>query len=56
MTLETLTDKVKTGSNRSKIPILYFTQLMGLSFGIEPKKLGLHKNLVSPETVINSIG
>jgi len=56
MTLETLTNKVKTGPNRPKIPILYFTQLMGLSFGIEPKKLGLHKNLISPEAVINSIG
>ncbi len=54
MTLETLTNKVKTGPKR-KIPILYFTQLMGLSFGIEPKKLGLHKNLVSPEAVINAI-
>lgn len=56
MTLETLTNKVKTGPDKRKIPILYFTQLMGLSFGIEPKKLGLHKNLVSPETVINLIG
>jgi heterodisulfide reductase subunit B len=55
MTLETLTGKVKTGPDKREIPILYFTQLMGLSFGIEPKKLGLHKNLVSPEAVINSI-
>ncbi len=56
MTLETLTSKVKTNSNGRNIPILYFTQLMGLSFGIEPKKLGLHKNLVSPEPVIKIIG
>lgn len=56
MTLETLTNKVKTDANGQKIPILFFTQLMGLSFGIEPKKLGLNKNLVSPEPVINSIG
>jgi heterodisulfide reductase subunit B len=56
MTLETLTNKVKTGPNGHKIPVLYFTQLIGLSFGVEPKKLGLHKNLVSPEAVINSIG
>lgn len=55
MTLESLTNKVKTGSNGRKIPVLYFTQLMGLSFGIEPKKLGLHKNLVSPEPVISLI-
>ncbi len=56
MTLETLTGKVKTGQNHHKIPILYFTQLIGLSFGIEPKKLGLNKNLVSPEVVVNIIG
>lgn len=55
MTLETLTNKVKTGPEKREIPVLYFTQLMGLSLGIEPKKLGLHKNLVSPEIVVNSI-
>ncbi len=55
MTLETLTDKVKTRMNRHKIPVLYFPQLMGLTFGIEPKKLGLQRNLVSPESVINAI-
>lgn len=54
MTLETLTDKVKTSSGR-KIPILFFTQLMGLSFGIEPAELGLHKNLVSPREIIDFI-
>lgn len=56
MTLETVSQKANISPNGDKIPILYFTQLMGLSFGIEPKKLGLHKNLVSPETVIKSIG
>lgn len=55
MTLETLTSKVKIDSDKRKIPILYFTQLMGLTFGIEPKKLGLHKNLVSPDKVIKQI-
>ncbi len=29
------------------IPILYFTQLMGLAFGIEPHKLGIDKHFVS---------
>ncbi len=53
MTLETLTGKVKTDGR--KIPVLYFTQLIGLSFGIEPAKLGLSKNLVSPKAVINTI-
>ena len=30
------------------LPILYFTQLMGLAFGIDKKELGLNKNIVSP--------
>ena len=28
------------------LPIVYFTQLMGLAFGIDPKALGLHRNFV----------
>ncbi len=40
------------------IPILYFSQLLGLALGIKPKKLGLDKIIVSPtkllRTVINS--
>jgi heterodisulfide reductase subunit B len=30
------------------IPILYFTQLMGLAFGLSPKELGLDKHFVQP--------
>lgn len=30
------------------IPILYFTQLMGLAFGLAPEELGLDKHFVSP--------
>jgi heterodisulfide reductase subunit B2 len=29
-----------------QIPIVYFTQLMGLAFGVEPKRLGLSRSLV----------
>lgn len=38
------------------MPVLYFTQLMGLAFGIEPKRLGLDKNLVSVNKLLKSIG
>ncbi len=31
------------------LPILHFTQLMGLAFGLNPKELGLEKNCVSPQ-------
>lgn len=53
MTLETLTSKVKTDGR--KIPVLFFTQLLGLAFGIEPDKLGLGKNMISPKEVIAAI-
>ncbi len=32
-----------------KIPIFYFTQLMGLALGIEAKDLGIHKHLTEAE-------
>ena len=53
MTLETLSNKVK--ANGRKIPVLFFTQLIGLSFGIEPGKLGLNRNLISSKAVVDSV-
>ena len=35
-----------------KIPILFFTQLMGVAFGIDSKALGLQENIVPPEKVL----
>lgn len=35
--------------SRLELPILYFTQAMGLAFGLEPEALGLHRHLVSPQ-------
>lgn len=37
------------------IPILYFTQLVGLALGIKPKELGLDKNIVSTKKIVESI-
>ena len=34
------------------IPILFLTQLMGMAFGIEPRALGLDRNVVSPGKVL----
>ncbi len=34
------------------IPILYFTQVVGLALGIEPEKLGLNKHIVSPMSLL----
>jgi heterodisulfide reductase subunit B len=35
------------------IPVLYFTQLMGLALGIRPKLLGIGKEVVSPAAVLS---
>jgi len=37
------------------MPVLYFTQLMGIAFGINPKKLALHKNCVSPKILLKQL-
>ncbi|MBI4286147.1 MAG: hypothetical protein HY670_09695, partial [Chloroflexi bacterium] len=38
------------------LPILYFTQMMGLAFGLEPKTLGFGKEIVSAEAALSKIG
>jgi len=45
-------DIEKASGNSYQMPILFFTQLLGLAFGIPPKKLGLNKHLTNPEQVI----
>lgn len=39
-----------------KIPILYFTQMMGLAFGIAPGKLGFGKEFVDARPALAKIG
>ena len=36
------------------LPVLYFSQLIGLALGIEPKQLGLQRNCVSPRKIYPS--
>jgi heterodisulfide reductase subunit B len=38
------------------MPILFFTQLMGLAFGIDPTELGFGLELVSAKNVLESLG
>lgn len=38
------------------LPILYFTQLMGVAFGLNPKELALNKNAVSPKRLLQRLG
>jgi heterodisulfide reductase subunit B len=37
------------------MPVLYFSQLLGLALGIEPKKLGLGKNIVSTKEIVGKV-
>jgi heterodisulfide reductase subunit B len=39
-----------------KMPIIFFTQLIGLAFGYEPKELGFGLELVSAKEALNKIG
>jgi heterodisulfide reductase subunit B2 len=38
-----------------EMPIMYISQLLGLSLGISPKKLGMNKCIVSPKPVIEFV-
>lgn len=38
------------------LPIVYFTQLMGLAFGLSYKELGLQRHLASPKAMLQSKG
>jgi heterodisulfide reductase subunit B len=49
-------DIEKATGERYGMPILYITQLLGLSLGISPEKLGLNRLMVSPSPVLKAIG
>lgn len=38
------------------LPILYFTQLVGIAFGLNSKELALNKNCVSPSKLLQRLG
>jgi heterodisulfide reductase subunit B2 len=42
-----------TGSS-FKIPVLYFSQIMGLAYGCSPKELGMDKLIVSADDLVSS--
>lgn len=37
------------------LPVLYIPQLIGLAFGLSPKELGLHRNIVSPNKILEKL-
>jgi heterodisulfide reductase subunit B len=38
-----------------RIPVLYFTQLMGLAFGVDNRRLGLEKLCVSAQPLLDKL-
>lgn len=52
--LDAYHDQIEKSWGPAHISTVYFTQLMGLAFGMEPRQLGLHRNFVPmkplPET------
>jgi heterodisulfide reductase subunit B len=49
-------DMEKAYDIESQMPILYFTQLMGYSFGISPKELLVDKHLTDAEGIFEEVG
>ncbi|MCP5107281.1 MAG: heterodisulfide reductase subunit B [bacterium] len=45
-------DSYQFEKKEPNIPVLYFSQLIGLAYGIDAKELGLHRQFVSGEEVI----
>jgi heterodisulfide reductase subunit B len=41
--------------SKFNLPVLYFTQVMGLAYGYPPKELGLDKIFVSADPVIRRV-
>jgi heterodisulfide reductase subunit B len=55
--LDTRQEEVEREYNVSyQIPIFYFTQLMGLAFGVPAEELGLQKHFVSADALLASAG
>lgn len=43
-------------NTKYNMPVLYFTQMIGLALGIDPKALGIGQEIVSAKAVLNKIG
>jgi heterodisulfide reductase subunit B2 len=48
-------DQIARRWGEARIPTVYFTQLMGLAFGLEPKQLGLQRHFVSTRKLCESM-
>jgi heterodisulfide reductase subunit B len=46
----------KEDNKQYDLPVIYFTQLMGLAFGLAPAALGLNHHLVDPVALLQKKG
>jgi len=54
--LDTRQEEAKKVYNKNyNLPIFFFTQLMGLAFGMSAKELSLHTHFVSPDKLLSKI-
>ena len=44
------------GEQRYQIPVIYYTQLLGLALGLDPESLGLDKHIVNTQPFLDKIG
>lgn len=55
MNLDAYQDRINARFNLNlELPVVYFTQLLGLAFGLDSRNLGLDKSVVSPRRVLSS--
>ena len=43
------------GEQKYQIPVLYFTQLLGLAMGLEPEELGLGVHMINTQPLLDKI-
>ena len=45
----------KVLGKKTKVKMLYFTQLLGVALGVSPRKLGVHENVSDGMEVLNKV-
>jgi len=48
-------ESARAAGHDVSLPVLYFTQLLGLALGLEPERLGLNKLIVSPRRILERV-
>jgi len=49
-------DMKQTGANRAKLPVMYFSELLGLAMGVGNRKMWWSKHIVSPKNMLKEKG